>query len=130
MTDELTGFQPRARAQGPMGSLPMIDPTRHQPLGAITWDPAAVSAAIEEIVADALSAFDAQRLWPAHPQDDGIADGHTSLYFGAVGTIWALDYLARVGATEARHDFRPLLPHLLACLREEFPRINYGSHGS
>jgi hypothetical protein len=55
-------------------------------------------------VADAVAAFDPHRFWPAHPLDDGLPDGHTSLYAGAVGVIWALDYLARAGATRARID--------------------------
>ena len=108
----------------------MIDAARHIPLRAIAWDPGAATAAIDEIVADALSAFDPQRFWPAHPQDAGLRDGHTGVYVGPVGVIWALDYLARVGATETRHDLRPVLPHLLAALRERFPKLAYGSHGS
>jgi hypothetical protein len=107
----------------------MIDARRHVPLRTLTWNPGEASAAVEEIVADALSAFDPQRFWPAHPQDD-LVDGHTSLYCGAVGVIWALDYLARTGATRAHVDFRPVLPHLRAALRDEFPRLNYGTHGA
>ncbi|MFZ1105277.1 MAG: LanC-like protein [Hyphomicrobiaceae bacterium] len=108
----------------------MIDAGRHVPLRAIAWDPGTATAAIDEIVADALSAFDPRRFWPAHPQDAGLRDGHTGVYVGPVGVIWALDYLARVGATETRHDLRPVLPHLLAALRERFPKLAYGSHGS
>jgi hypothetical protein len=32
-------------------------------------------------------------LWPAHPLDDGVRDGSTTLYFGAAGVFWALRYL-------------------------------------
>jgi hypothetical protein len=54
--------------------IPMIDATRHVPLRAIAWEPGAVRLAIDEIVADAISAFDTRLFWPAHPLDDGTVD--------------------------------------------------------
>lgn len=108
----------------------MIDAARHRPLLPLAWDAAAAEAAIEEIVADALGAFDPISFWPAHPQDDGVEDGETSLYFGPAGMVWALDYLARVGATTARPDFRAVLPRLLAANTAAFARMNYAAHGS
>ncbi len=90
-----------------------------------------VASAIEEIVEDAIAHFDPQRFWPRHPRDDEVTeDGNASLYIGATGVIWALDYLARAGATEARYDFRPIVPRLLDAVREQFPAYNYGSLGS
>jgi hypothetical protein len=108
----------------------MIDAARHVPLRPTAWDAAEVASAIEEIAADAIARFDPQRLWPAHPQDDGVSDGNASLYIGAAGVVWALDYLARMGATRARYDFRPVLPALLAAVRDQFSSYNHGSHGS
>jgi hypothetical protein len=108
----------------------MIDQSRHVPLRPIAWNAAEVAAAIDEIAADAISCLDAERFWPAHPQDDGQSDGNASLYFGAAGVVWALHHLARVGATTAQAVWRPVLPRLLAAVREEFPKLNYGSHGS
>src|SRR5262249_33179423 len=66
----------------------------------------------------------------AHPMEDGVQDGHTSLYFGATGMIWALDYLARIGATKARRDFRPTLPRLIEANRAEYAQERYSNHGS
>jgi Lanthionine synthetase C-like protein len=108
----------------------MIDQARHVPLRALPWDTTEVASAIDRIAADAIEHFDPQRFWPAHPQDDGVADGNASLYIGAAGMMWALDYLARVGATTARYDFRAVLPRLLAAVRDQFPAYNHGSHGS
>jgi Lanthionine synthetase C-like protein len=107
----------------------MIDRARHIPLRPIAWDAAEAAAAVEEVAADAIAHFDPQRFWPAHPQD-GVGDGNASLYLGATGVIWALDHLARSGATKARYDFRPILPGLLAAVRDQFPAYKYGSHGS
>jgi Lanthionine synthetase C-like protein len=76
-------------------SKTLYDPERHAPLSGAPWDPAAAQAAIDEIVADTRAAYDPGRLWPAHPLDDGVRDGSTTLYFGAAGVFWALRYLGQ-----------------------------------
>lgn len=73
----------------------LYDPARHASLSETPWDAAAAQAAIDEILADARAAYDAERLWPAHPLDDGVRDGSTTLYFGATGVFWALRYLGQ-----------------------------------
>lgn len=109
----------------------MIDPLRHAPLRPVPWNEGDAAAAIEDIVADGIEHFDAGRFWPAHPFDDGIADGHASLYFGAAGMMWGIDYLGRMGATRLHSDFRPFLPRLMECSRAELPAYeNYAAHGS
>lgn len=108
----------------------MIEHARHVPLRPIRWSEGDATAAIEDIVADALEHFDAERFWPAHPLDEGIRDGHNSLYFGATGVIWGIDYLGRAGATKTRFDFRPVLPRLLEASQAEFAKWKYAAHGS
>ena len=109
----------------------MIEHARHVSLRPVPWRESEAAAAIEDIVADALEHFDAERFWPAHPLDEGIRDGHTSFYFGATGVIWAIDYLGRVGATNARFDFRPILQRLMEANRAELPKYgDYAAHGS
>lgn len=108
----------------------MIEPARHVPLRSIRWSESDAAAAIEDIVADGLEHFDTQRFWPAHPLDEGIHDGHTSLYFGATGVVWGIAYLDRVGAIKARLDFRPVLPRLLEASQAEFAKWKYAAHGS
>jgi hypothetical protein len=108
----------------------MLEKSRHVPLRALAWDPSEASNAIREIVCDALDHFDHERFWPAHLLEDGVPDGDTSLYFGATGMVWALQYLARIGATERDHDFRPVLPRLIDANRAEFAQRPYSSHGS
>ena len=82
----------------------LFDSARHEPLADAVWDEAAARAAIEAIVARTEAAFDAEELWPAHPQDleDGPLPRVTSLYLGAAGVIWALHELERLGAAELR----------------------------
>ena len=109
----------------------MIDPSRHVALRAESWDPDAAQQAIDEIVADALGQFGGDRFWPAHPLDDDVKDGHSSIYCGAAGVIWALGHLKRVGATRADFDFRPHLPPLLERTRSEMATYKeYANNGS
>jgi hypothetical protein len=100
----------------------MIEHARHVPLRPIRWSESHATAAIEDIVADGLEHFDAERFWPAHPLDEGIRDGNTSFYIGATGVIWGIDHLGRVGATKARFDFRPVLPRLMEANQAEIKR--------
>jgi hypothetical protein len=111
----------------------MIVLGRHRPLVDDAWSESAVRAAIEEIAADAIAHFDPDRFWPAHPSEDGVADGDPSFYKGAAGVIWALDYLHRVGAVSVAKDFRPALPKLMERTIADFAAsspADYEKHGS
>jgi Lanthionine synthetase C-like protein len=109
----------------------MIEPARHVPLRPLPWDEHAAIQAIDDIVADALAHFDDDRFWPAHPMDEGVEDGHCSIYFGAAGVVWALGHLRRLGATTAAFDFLPHLPQLLEKSKAETANYgNYARHGS
>src|SRR6516164_6600913 len=109
----------------------MIEPSRHVQLRVLPWDPGAAKEAIAEIAADALDNFGQDQFWPAHPLDDGIKDGHSSVYVGAAGVIWALEHLRMVGATKADFDFRPCLPQLLEKTKAEMTTYeDYAANGS
>ena len=98
----------------------MYDAARHTALTTTEWNPEAARAAIAEIVADAVAAFDGERYWRAHPMDDGMPDGSTGLYLGAAGMVWGLDLLAREGAAGHGLDIPAILPRLLEANRREF----------
>jgi hypothetical protein len=109
----------------------MIESSRHVQLRILPWDSGVAKEAIAEIAADALDNFGHDQLWPAHPLDDGIKDGHSSIYFGAAGVIWALEHLRRVGAITGRFDFRTYLPQLLAKTQAEMATHgDYSVNGS
>jgi hypothetical protein len=111
----------------------MFEQARHVPLRPLPWNAGEAQAAIEDIIGDALAHFDGERFWPAHPLDENVSDGHTSLYLGATGMIWALDYLGRVGATTQCTDFRLIVPSLITANAAEFMLENYqeyAAHGS
>jgi len=98
----------------------MYDPSRHAALIAADWDRAAARAAIQEIVDDAAGRFDPESYWPSHPQDEGVPDGNASLYFGAAGVLWAMEFLKREGAAEHDLDVAASLPKLLDVARRQY----------
>jgi hypothetical protein len=106
----------------------MIQSDRHVPLRTAMWDEHVVASAIDEIVSDALTHFQPEGFWLSHPLDGKRDDGHSSLYMGAAGMIWGLDYLQRVGATRAAMDFRSVLPRLLEKTQAEMG--GYGDYGT
>lgn len=108
----------------------MVDAARHIPLRDDPWDRDAAVAAIEKIVEDALAHVDKQKFWPSHPQEDGVVDGTSNLYYGAAGVIWALLYLAEVGATRRQTSFQSVVPQLLTRNRAELTDETYSKPAS
>ncbi|HKU98782.1 MAG TPA: LanC-like protein [Vineibacter sp.] len=108
----------------------MHDPRRHVPLRDDPWDEAVARDAIRHIARDALDRFDARHFWPAHPQESYRADGATSLYWGAAGVLWALDYLRRQGAVAFDHDLAAALPQLRANNAAHYAHEAYPDHSS
>ncbi len=108
---------------------PMFDPALHVDLSPAEWNEAEALGAIDEIVVDAVTSFDAHEFWPGHPLD-GPVGGDTSLYMGAAGVIWALDYLARAGATQHTREFVPVASVLVAAARSKSEGHPYAAHGS
>ncbi|HEY1998839.1 LanC-like protein [Paraburkholderia sp.] len=86
----------------------LFDPSRHEPLQAIEWDEMRVRDTIARIVSDTETRMTADGLWPAHPRDGNTAENPLApfvpLYHGACGVVWALDYLAAVGAVKLQRD--------------------------
>ena len=86
----------------------LFDPARHEPLGGAAWDEARAREAIAAIGRDAEAAFDPERLWRVHPDDedpdtppDAILRG---LYLGAAGMLHGLARLAEAGLHAPRLD--------------------------
>ncbi|HEY4940505.1 MAG TPA: LanC-like protein [Rhizomicrobium sp.] len=110
----------------------MYDAARHSPVAEQPWNAGEARAAIDEIAADAVTAFDPDKFWRAHPQDEG-AKGAACLYFGAAGVVWALDYLRRAGIAAAEFDFHPALAAIVARSTDWIangPAAPYAGYGS
>jgi hypothetical protein len=86
----------------------LYDPARHEPLAVRGWSEPYVCDAIGAMCRDAELTFDAERLWPLHPddRDPGIpADGVTrGVYLGAAGMLHGLTRLAEAGLHAPRID--------------------------
>jgi lantibiotic modifying enzyme len=83
----------------------LYDPAQFEPLVDEAWEPPRVKDAIAAIVADAVSAFDPDALWPAHAWDEYHAGKPAKvLYAGAAGVIWALEELRQRGYAETSLD--------------------------
>ena len=92
----------------------LFEPSRHEALEPIPWDDARARATILRIVRDCERRFSPSKWWPLHPKDadGGETEPALPLYHGACGVIWALHYLAAVGAAPAQRDFTPHLEAL------------------
>lgn len=108
----------------------MFQRTRHFAPTFRAWDPADARRAITEIATDAMSHVNATTLWPSHPMDEGVRDGHGSVYFGAAGVVWALDYLSRVHAITDELDLAPLVTKALERNAPWFATTAYARHAS
>ena len=92
----------------------LYEPERHEKLRDVPWDPARAHAAIAAIARDTESHFDPLQLWPIHPRDrtDLVrVPSYKSLFWGAAGVAWALDYLAEEGAVSLSRDYDYELIH-------------------
>jgi hypothetical protein len=108
----------------------LFDPLRHEVLSPTAWDEKIVSATIEKIVALCLKQYSPQNYWPSHPlDDDGTPTVFHNLYFGAAGTIWALEYLHRVGVAPALPDFSSIFEPLFETNHRQVREDPSGSNG-
>lgn len=85
----------------------LFDSESHEQLLDEPWRPAAVEAAIREIVAETEATFDDG--WPAHPEKEPEPVRFRSVYAGGAGVIRALDDLQRRGLCELQRDYVPYL---------------------
>ena len=82
-------------------SVRAFEAERHTSLAEIQWDQSVARSEIQRIVNDAYSAYSPGKLWPVHTNDSpNAAQPFLMLYVGAAGVVWALDHLARVGASD------------------------------
>ncbi len=95
----------------------LYDPTRHEALLPTHWNEDRARGVIERVVSDTEKHFSPDRYWPVHPRDadggDDTTQFATCLYYGACGVIWALEYLASVGAAGLSRSYADNLELLL-----------------
>ena len=95
-------------------SVRAFEAERHTSLAEIQWDQSVARSEIQRIVNDAYSAYSPGKLWPVHTNDSpNAAQPFYMLYVGAAGVVWALDHLARVGASDRQRTFDAVLVDLI-----------------
>jgi len=81
-------------------------PEAHEGLAGEAWSESRARDAIAAICRDAQDAFDAERLWPAHPLDGEVTpDELLTVYLGGAGMVWALHRLAQAGLHTPGRDW-------------------------
>ncbi len=99
----------------------LFNPTRHEPLQDIAWEPARVHEAIATIVRNTEAQATLKGWWPPHPRDldtgDDPGQPFTTLNHGAVGVCWGLHHLQDLGAATLAHDYLGRADELLALNR-------------
>jgi hypothetical protein len=105
-------------------------PEAHEEPAGAAWDDARARQTVAAICCDAEAAFDAERLWPAHPLDGEVEPGELkTLYLGAAGMVWALDRLARAGVHAPARDWAEVAVALAADTESLPPSLLVGSTG-
>jgi hypothetical protein len=105
-------------------------PEAHEGLDCEPWSKAAARDAIAAICGDAEAAFDADRLWPAHPLDGEVTPAEAlSVYLGGAGMVWALDRLARAGVHDPKRDWAGVAAGLAAKAGPLPPSLLLGRSG-
>lgn len=92
-----------------MSSL-LFSQERHQPLTEKKWDIAVAHREIELIVKETESALRPSNWWPQHPKEDLPENipSEKSVYSGATGVVWALEFLAAKGVVQLSRSFHAL----------------------
>ena len=94
----------------------LFDPDRHEKLQRRAWDAGEAKAVVDRIARDAIARAHGEAHWPIHELDEmpGMTEMPKSLYLGAAGVIWALDYLQFVGASDIDADWSSAIQALEA----------------
>ncbi|NNM60340.1 MAG: lanthionine synthetase [Legionellales bacterium] len=89
---------------------------RHETLSDEPWSEIKASATIDTIVQQCLALFQADNLWPLHPdliENYDLKQTPTSLWHGTAGTIWALTQLHLTNNNLPSVNFEPYLDLLI-----------------
>src|ERR1700732_301709 len=116
------------RAMAQTEGVRAFEAQRHISLVDVRWDPTVAQTEIQRIVDDVYRAFSPDKLWPVHANDNPNAtEPYYMLYIGAAGVIWALEHLARIGASDRKRTFDAVLVDLIEPNRRIMSHPGHGS---
>ncbi len=78
--------------------LALFIPERHATITEVKWSKEIVKDYIINLICKTENLFRSEQLWPVHPdlqKSNGISQPITGLWFGAAGTLWALNQLKK-----------------------------------
>lgn len=73
----------------------IISNEKHEAANHTVWDSKLVESCIKSIFMNVINNYDSQRLWPSHPNEDSDIECNKSVYYGAAGTLWGIDIVAK-----------------------------------
>jgi lantibiotic modifying enzyme len=85
----------------------LYQPERHLPITKNQWNAQVVEETISTILNRCLTDYTAEKFWPM-PEDEWKGQTTTSIYFGAMGILWAIDYLQKYIASQLPFDKQEL----------------------
>ncbi len=85
-------------------------PERHVPLQSIPWVRDEALREIAAIVKDTEAALTTHAWWPLHPRDEDERPSPPpkTLYMGATGVMWAMEFLAQKGVAKLSRSYESL----------------------
>lgn len=72
----------------------LYDQDRHETICSIKWSEEKVRSTLIDIFDRTIQNFDPFNFWPKDPDEDSPTAVNKSIYFGAAGTLWALEKLS------------------------------------
>ncbi len=73
----------------------LFDPSKHEELSDKVWTESIVKEVINSIFEDTLSQYNPKSYWPTSADEDADVDINKSIYYGAAGTILALEKISK-----------------------------------
>lgn len=73
----------------------LFEPSKHEALNCESWSEDTVREAINSIFEDTLSHYCPEKYWPTAADEDSDVDINKTVYYGAAGTILALDKISK-----------------------------------
>lgn len=87
----------------------LFEADRHQKLKNIKWSEKIALETIRDIYQRTINDFNPETFWPTHQDESSENPSNKCIYFGAAGTIWALDKIASFLDEELPLDRRSII---------------------
>jgi hypothetical protein len=113
----------------------IFDKERHEPILKLEWSEEKARDVIKDIYTKAISSFDSTNYWSKEVNEDSEVTSNKTVYYGAAGTLWALDQIADFADIKLDLDKKTLIDDIyekyisFPDTREVVPSIFLGESG-